>query len=65
MKRNYEKPAMLAVRLQQMQMLCQSKVSGITGNAGLGFGGSSNNDQSGQGGPAARVKEQNIWDEEW
>ena len=62
MKRNYEKPAMLAVRLQQMQMLCQSVYGVNSGDAGISYGGGSNNDQSGQG---ARTKEQNIWDEEW
>ena len=54
MKDTYIQPEMYAVRLQQMQMLCQSLVDGIDSNVGINLGGSSEDDTSGQG---ARVKE--------
>ena len=55
---------MLAVKLQQTQMLCESDgVTTIDSNAGVGYGGSSNNDPAPT--PGGRVKEQNVWDEEW
>lgn len=61
MKKIYEKPAMLVVRLQQMQMLCESQVTGVDGgDTGIGYGGGSDNDPSGP-----KVKEQSSWDEEW
>ena len=49
---------MLAVVLQQSQMLAESEsVTNVVGNSGTGYGGEGN-------GPA-RVKENNAWDDEW
>ena len=57
---------MLAVKLQQTKMLCQSyNVTNVTtgDDVSITYGGSSNYDNSGQG---IRTKEfSNIWDEEW
>ena len=39
MKKLYAKPALRVVKIQQMQMLCQSKVTGVENNAGLKYGG--------------------------
>ncbi len=64
MKKTYIQPTMLAVKLQQTQMLCESDaVTTIDSNAGVGYGGGSNNDPTPT--PGGRVKEQNVWDEEW
>ena len=59
MKRIYLKPGMLAAELQQHQVLASStpEVTGISGNGGLNLGGEGN-------GPA-RVKDHNVWDEDW
>ena len=49
---------MLTMKLQQMQMLCES-VTNVSGGSdtGIGYGG-------GGTGPA-RVKDANVWEEEW
>ena len=63
MKKNYIQPTMLTVKLQQMEMLCQSINNVVSGeddenNTGIGYGGGS--------GGEGRVKEShNIWDNEW
>ena len=58
MKQIYVQPAMLTMRLQQMQMLCES-LNDVSGGSdtGIGYGG-------GGTGPA-RVKDANVWEEEW
>ena len=57
---------MLAVKLQQTKTLCTSPyVNNVTtgDDIGITYGGSSGNDDSGQG---IRTKESvNIWDDEW
>ena len=63
MKRIYETPTMMVVRIQHAQIICQSLVTSIGGNAEFDFGGASSNDISGQG---ARVPEfDGILDEGW
>lgn len=57
MKKTYIQPAMLAVKLQQMQMLCQSITDLDSDDTGIVIGG------EGQGG--SNVKAQSIWDNEW
>ena len=50
---------MLTMKLQHMQMLCESvtNIQDGNGNTGVGYGGAGT-------GPA-RVKDTNVWDEEW
>lgn len=62
MKKTYIEPAMLMVRLQQMQMLCSSITEADDNDengTGIGWGG--------EGGGPANVKGtgKSIWDEEW
>ena len=60
MKKTYLQPAMITLALHQAQMLCESvtKVNADGGSTtGILYGG--------QGSGPARVKETNIWDEEW
>ena len=61
MKKNYKNPTMLAVKLQHQNIIAASPVNSIESNTdvGLTYGGASNGDES------ARVKQGNIWDEEW
>ena len=61
MNKNYKKPTMLAVKLQHQNIIAASPVNSIKSNtdAGLTYGGASNGDE------LARVKQGNIWDEEW
>ena len=57
--KKYIQPTMIAVSmLHQCQILSGSEtVHNVTGNANVGFGGS--------GTTSARVKDCNVWDEEW
>lgn len=56
------KPAMFAVEVQHKTVLLQASVTNVTSDVNIRAGGVSTNDNSGQG---ARVKETNVWDEEW
>ena len=58
--KTYIQPAMLTVRLQHMQMLCESLTSVQDGsnNTGIGYGGEGT-------GPARTKESHNVWDEEW
>jgi len=51
---------MLTVRLQHMQLLCESLTSVQDGsnNTGIGYGGEGT-------GPARTKESHNVWDEEW
>ena len=59
MKKTYIQPEVLTMKLQHMQMLCESltSVQDGNGNTGIGYGG--------EGTGPARVKDTNVWDEEW
>ena len=57
MKKNYSKPAMRVVRIQQTKMLCGSIRSVESGDAGIGYDG-------GGSGPA-RARSFGGWDDEW
>ena len=48
---------MVAVKLQQCQVLAVSEIKDVSGNANINYGGSGD-------GPV-RVKDCNLWDEEW
>lgn len=63
MKRNYQTPAMRVVRIQQSNIICQSRVTTAGGNANLIYRGASSTD----GNPEARVKDggYSVWDEDW
>ena len=60
MKKNYQKPDMIVVKLQHQSIICASEVTGIVSGDGLLYGGSDTNYSGG-----ARVKEQTLWDDEW
>lgn len=60
MKRAYIQPSMTQEKFQVTSLVCQSMTS-IDGNTTLGFGGSSDNDNSEE----ARVKSSSLWDKEW
>ena len=61
MKHNYQTPAICVVRVQQSSIICTSSIRDAETNVGIGYGGSSANDDSGQG---ARVKGNTVdWDE--
>ena len=67
MKKTYIKPTAFVVKLQSQNALLQASIHGFSTNLtdtdAIGFGGSSSNDNSGQG---IRTKESvNIWDDEW
>ena len=57
MKKIYLRPTMLAVALHQCQILAVSDVTDVSSNVDVGY--------NGEGTGPARVKEHNIWDEEW
>ena len=57
MKATYQKPAMVAVKLQQCHVLATSEVRNVSSNADIILGGAGD-------GPV-HVKESNLWDEEW
>ena len=60
MKKTYIQPEMLTVKLQHMQMLCESLTAVENGNP------DTNIIYDGEGTGPARVKEgTNVWDEEW
>ena len=61
MKREYQKPETMVVRVKLSQMISVS-VNQTTSNAGIGYGGASTNDVSDQG---ARVKDHNVWNDDW
>ena len=58
MKKTYIQPSTLTVEMQHNQIIATS----IVGNAGFV---STPGDGDGTGDSAPRVKETNIWDEEW
>ena len=61
MKKTYIQPEILAIELQQCQVIAASDAK-ATGTAGLDEGGSSDGLQAGED----RVKgSTNVWDEEW
>ena len=60
MKRTYIQPAMMAAKLQSSGFVCTSITSFNSNNADLGYGGS-DEDYIGD----VRVKERNLWDDEW
>ena len=67
MKKTYIKPTAFVVKLQSQNALLQASIqsfsTNLTDSDAIGFGGSSSNDNSGQG---IRTKESvNIWDDEW
>ena len=51
---------MIVVKLQATSLVCASPVTSVDNNASFGFGGSDANYQG-----EARVKDCNVWDEEW
>ncbi len=62
MKKNYQQPMMRIVRIQHHGIICTSGGSNKVGRVSSGdtditYGGGDNG--------TARVKEQNVWDEEW
>ena len=62
MKKTYIQPAVISLVLQQAQMLCESVTNvqdGSEGGTGTGIG------YGGGGTGPARVKDSNVWDEEW
>ena len=69
MKKTYIHPSMLAVRIQQMGLICESYLSGLNITDGTdenpiaGYGGDSDNDLGGSGGRAKGFT--SIWDDEW
>ena len=64
MKKIYQKPDLCAVALQHNSCILQGSpvVLNMESNGIVNYGGASTNDTSGQG---VRVKERNIWDQEW
>ena len=58
MKKTYIQPAMLAVMLQHKSQVMVTSID--TGDTGL-TGGGSDDDYTGP----VRVKQHNVWDEEW
>lgn len=56
MKKTYNKPAIVVVKLQAMSILCESTVTSVASNADLEYGGGSST--------AARTRE-SVWEEEW
>ena len=60
MKKYYQKPTMLAVKLQHQSQLMQTSgtagVKSVGSNADVGFGGGGN-------GPA-RVRQHSVWDDD-
>ena len=60
MKKNYVQPATMVVSVEiESQVLQASRVSTVSGNASLNYGGGNNG--------AARVKEVNydVWGDDW
>ena len=56
MKKNYQKPTINVVKIEMTQMLALSGVGYVNGNAGIEYGGGSNQ--------AARVKTNTVdWDD--
>lgn len=65
MKKRYLIPEVSVVRMDGANMIAQS-VTGVGGNAGLGYGGAG--DGTPENGGPARVKSQgtyNVWDDDW
>ena len=61
MKKDYQKPSMLVVKLQhQSQLLAGSNPVGSVGGGTVGYGGSSSNNTSGQ----IRSRGGSVWDDE-
>ena len=56
MKKTYNKPVIVVVKLQAMSILCESTVTSVASNAELEYGGGST--------ITARTR-QSLWDEEW
>ena len=56
MKKNYEKPSMKVIKIQQVGIICTS-MNDVGGNVGFGFGG-------GGSGPA-KARSHSIWDDDW
>ena len=64
MKKIYQTPELLIVRVAPHAHLLGASVQGIYSDTsvGLGFGGASSSDP---GGADARVKDYNVWDDDW
>ena len=61
MKKNYQKPVMLVVNIQQSEIICGSDTSvGSVGGGTLQYGGSSTNNTSGQ----IRSRGGSIWEDD-
>ena len=64
MKKIYIQPEMISVKLQHMQMLCQS--DSVGGDTFTGGGNDNGGDGSGDDGDGTPVKgSRNVWDDEW
>jgi len=62
MKKEYQKPTMNVVKIQQYSIICTSPLTSVGTNLGtdnISYGGGSNQ--------AARVKQNsyNVWDDDW
>ena len=59
MKKTYQQPTMMVVKLQQQGIICTSGVRSVSGNADIDYGG-------GGSGPARARQHNGIdWDDEW
>ena len=60
MKKTYIQPEMLTVKIQHMQMLCESLTAVEDGSesTSISYGGEGT-------GPARTKESNNVWDEEW
>ena len=62
MKRTYLTPSMTVVKLQHQSIICESIIDAVGGNADIGYGGASSNNDGG----IIRTREYNsVWDKEW
>ena len=66
MKKKYLKPEMCIVKVDGTNMIANSPVSQVSGNAGFTYGGGSSNAGAT---PAARVKDAteayDVWQDDW
>jgi hypothetical protein len=65
MNKKYLNPEMCIVKVDGTNMIANSPVSQVSGNAGFTYGGGSSNAGTT---PAARVKEQgvyDVWQDDW
>ena len=56
MKKNYEKPTMIVVKIQHSGIICQSKVGDTESNAGMKYGGAGTDEALSRG--------HNVWEDD-